>query len=164
MIPHPSSKNMLPHPTSPEFPSALKARRELRGMSRAALAKAANIHEVMPRRYEEPDCAEFARPRPETTWLALNRALGYDIPDDLEKDFSSLLYYEKNGMFGSGPISDPRNAEYMNNTVPVSEVPETPSGVSLDSRLLLKDATLEDIIQFLHQRNIEPTFRHLLVK
>lgn len=30
--------------------------------------------------------------------------------------------------------------------------------------LLLKDATLEDIIQFLHARNIEPTFRHLIRK
>jgi hypothetical protein len=28
--------------------------------------------------------------------------------------------------------------------------------------LLLKDATLEDIVRFLHARNIEPTFRHLL--
>ena len=28
--------------------------------------------------------------------------------------------------------------------------------------LLLKDATLEDIIAFLHAKNIEPTFRHLI--
>lgn len=28
--------------------------------------------------------------------------------------------------------------------------------------LLLKDATLEDIVKFLHARNIEPTFRHLI--
>ncbi|MBB3221164.1 hypothetical protein [Pseudoduganella umbonata] len=28
--------------------------------------------------------------------------------------------------------------------------------------LLLKDATLEDIVRFLHAKNIEPTFRHLL--
>ena len=43
MLSHPSSKNMLPRPSSPEFPGALKARRELRRMSRAALARAANI-------------------------------------------------------------------------------------------------------------------------
>jgi hypothetical protein len=30
--------------------------------------------------------------------------------------------------------------------------------------LLLKDATLEDIVKFLHAKNIEPTFRHLLPK
>ncbi len=75
---------MLPYPSSPDFPSALKARRELRGMSRSALARAANIHVVMPRRYEEPDCGEFARPRAESTWIALNKALGYDVPDDID--------------------------------------------------------------------------------
>ena len=32
----------------------------------------------------------------------------------------------------------------------------------LPQDLLLKDATLEDIVRFLHARNIEPTFRHLL--
>jgi hypothetical protein len=30
--------------------------------------------------------------------------------------------------------------------------------------LLLRDATLEDIVRFLHSKNIEPTFRHLLPK
>ncbi|TWI67431.1 hypothetical protein IP91_01544 [Pseudoduganella lurida] len=35
-----------------------------------------------------------------------------------------------------------------------------PSGVQQD--LLLRDATLEDIVRFLHAQNIEPTFRHLL--
>ena len=35
---------------------------------------------------------------------------------------------------------------------------KTPAG------LLLKDATLEEIVQLLHERNIEPTFRHLVPK
>jgi len=74
---------MLPNPSSPEFPAALKARRESLGMSRSALAREANIHVVMPRRYEEPDCGEFARPRVDTTWIALNKALGYEIPAEL---------------------------------------------------------------------------------
>jgi transcriptional regulator with XRE-family HTH domain len=74
---------MLPYPSSPEFPAALKARRESLGMSRSALARKAKIHVVMPRRYEEPDCGEFARPRVDTTWLALNKALGYDVPDEI---------------------------------------------------------------------------------
>ncbi|MBJ7310885.1 hypothetical protein ACFOLJ_25330 [Rugamonas sp. CCM 8940] len=30
--------------------------------------------------------------------------------------------------------------------------------------LLLRDATLEDIVRFLHAKNIEPTFRHLLAQ
>jgi transcriptional regulator with XRE-family HTH domain len=66
---------MLPHPSSPEFPAALKSMRESLGLSRSALAQAAGIHTVMPRRYEEPNCSEFTRPT-EKTMLALNRALG----------------------------------------------------------------------------------------
>ncbi|MEH6486721.1 MULTISPECIES: helix-turn-helix transcriptional regulator [Pseudomonas] len=73
---------MLPYPESAEFPATLKARRESLGLSRSALARAANIHGVMPRRYEEPDCREFAKPRADT-WIALNKALGYDVPDEM---------------------------------------------------------------------------------
>ena len=36
--------------------------------------------------------------------------------------------------------------------------------VAASEGLLLKDATLEDIVRFLHSKNIEPTFRHLLPK
>lgn len=39
---------------------------------------------------------------------------------------------------------------------PVSERIPAPPG------LLLKDATLEDIVSYLHSKNIEPTFRHLI--
>jgi len=45
---------------------------------------------------------------------------------------------------------------------PAPQVPAsgTPASVAADG-LLLKDATLEDIVTFLHSRNIEPTFRFL---
>jgi hypothetical protein len=36
------------------------------------------------------------------------------------------------------------------------------ASVSTHSGLLLQDATLEDIIQHLHSKNIEPTFRHIV--
>lgn len=41
-------------------------------------------------------------------------------------------------------------------SVPASQRPVATEG------LLLKDATLEDIVRFLHSKNIEPTFRHLI--
>lgn len=82
---------MLPNPQSPKFPSALKAAREQRGMSRAELAKAAGIHEVMPRRYEERDCGEFSSPRM-GTWLALNKALGFEV--ESEKEDSGVFLSE----------------------------------------------------------------------
>src|SRR5471030_2786771 len=36
--------------------------------------------------------------------------------------------------------------------------------ISAPAGLLLKDATLEDIVRHLHSKNIEPTFRHLIAK
>lgn len=143
---------MLPYPREPDFPAALKARRELRGMSRAALARAAGIHEVMPRRYEEPDCGEFTRPRPDSTWLALNRALGFEIPTDIDTKIAQLESVYANGLFSSGPLDT--NNEWDDPQLGAS--PETQAG------LLLKDASLEDIVKLLHSRNIEPTFRHLI--
>jgi hypothetical protein len=41
--------------------------------------------------------------------------------------------------------------------------PQSRAGAVPDG-LLLKDATLEDIVRFLHAKNIEPTFRHILPK
>lgn len=45
--------------------------------------------------------------------------------------------------------------------------PTVPSGpvaqrAATSDGLLLRDATLEDIVKFLHSKNIEPTFRHLI--
>lgn len=40
----------------------------------------------------------------------------------------------------------------------------TSAATSRNDGLLLKDATLDDIIRHLHERNIEPTLRHLLPK
>ncbi len=154
-----TSQQLLPYPRNPEFPKALKACREMRGMSRAELAEAAGIHKVMIRRYEEPDCAEFTRPRPESTWLALNRALGFEIPDDVH-DFIAQIedVYEK-GLLGSGPL-DPHEGLGWDDGADIS------SDESLEQDraegLLLRDASLEDIVEWLHRRNIEPTFRYVL--
>lgn len=42
------------------------------------------------------------------------------------------------------------------------EAPSIPAAAGAPDALLLRDATLEDIVRFLHAKNIEPTFRHLL--
>ena len=44
---------------------------------------------------------------------------------------------------------------------PVASAPALERGADTGG-LLLKDATLEDIVRFLHSKNIEPTFRHLI--
>jgi hypothetical protein len=43
-----------------------------------------------------------------------------------------------------------------------AEPPAAPERAPVREGLLLKDATLEDIVRHLHARNIEPTFRHLI--
>jgi hypothetical protein len=44
---------------------------------------------------------------------------------------------------------------------PVMSAPQSQRATAADG-LLLKDATLEDIVRFLHAKKIEPTFRHLI--
>lgn len=50
--------------------------------------------------------------------------------------------------------------------VPATPVASAPvlARTADSGNLLLKDATLEDIVSFLHSKNIEPTFRHLIPK
>jgi transcriptional regulator with XRE-family HTH domain len=92
ILPHlhtkPKLNIMLPSPSSPDFPSALRTRRESLGISRSELARKAKIHGVMPRRYEELDCGEFSRPRNDT-WVALNIALGYAPPQAESSELES---------------------------------------------------------------------------
>jgi hypothetical protein len=47
---------------------------------------------------------------------------------------------------------------------PVAPAAPAPRADKTPAGLLLKDATLEDIVRLLHERNIEPTFRHLISK
>ncbi len=107
----------LPDPRSKAFPDVLKKIREGLGISRAELAKRANIHGVMPRRYEEPDSGEFARPT-HNTFEAINRALG--------------LHWDGALQLTQGEV--------------------------LESEILLKDASIEQLVAELHRRNIEPSF------
>jgi hypothetical protein len=46
--------------------------------------------------------------------------------------------------------------------MPVAPLPAVIVAAPAPAGLLLKDATLEDIVAFLHAKNIEPTFRHLV--
>lgn len=65
---------MLPAPTDPAFPEALKAAREARGLSFKELAHLANISSVMPGRYENRQHSCFATPSFKT-WEVLNDIL-----------------------------------------------------------------------------------------
>jgi hypothetical protein len=51
--------------------------------------------------------------------------------------------------------------EQSHGAAPKATAPALERTVAADG-LLLRDATLEDIVRFLHSKNIEPTFRHLI--
>jgi hypothetical protein len=57
---------------------------------------------------------------------------------------------------GVAPMSTPALSVVVAVGTPPAERAPGPDG------LLLRDATLEDIVRFLHAKNIEPTFRHLI--
>ena len=65
---------MLPSPTSPEFPDALKAARESKGFNFTQLAKLCGISPVMPSRYEDRNHSSFGPPS-NKTWEKLNQVL-----------------------------------------------------------------------------------------
>jgi transcriptional regulator with XRE-family HTH domain len=67
--------NMLPLPTEPSFPAALKAARTHAGLNRRQLSDKAGINVVMIGRYEEPGTQSFSKPS-SPTWRKLNDALG----------------------------------------------------------------------------------------
>jgi hypothetical protein len=50
------------------------------------------------------------------------------------------------------------------NVLTAGAPPQAHSAAAVPAGLLLKDASLEDIVNFLHGKNIEPTFRHLIPK
>lgn len=53
--------------------------------------------------------------------------------------------------------------QQSHDAAPVASAPALERTASTDG-LLLKDATLEDIVRFLHSKGIEPTFRHLITR
>jgi|APMI01.1.fsa_nt_gi transcriptional regulator with XRE-family HTH domain len=65
---------MLPKPTDPKFPEALKAAREAKGWNYQELADHVGISGVMPSRYENRDHSSFGPPSAKT-WKKLNAAL-----------------------------------------------------------------------------------------
>jgi transcriptional regulator with XRE-family HTH domain len=65
---------MLPRPTSPKFPDALKAARESKDLNFTQLAKLCCISPVMPSRYEDRQHSSFGPPS-DKTWEKLNQVL-----------------------------------------------------------------------------------------
>ncbi|MFK3740193.1 hypothetical protein [Massilia sp. TN1-12] len=61
---------------------------------------------------------------------------------------------------GAAPVTAPVTALAAPPAPPTAPAATQPGAIP--DGLLLKDATLEDIVRFLHAKHIEPTFRHLI--
>jgi len=75
---------MLPRPTSPEFPDALKGARESKGLNFTQLAKLCDISPVMPSRYEDRQHSSFCPPS-DKTWEKLNQVF-FDTSSSTSSD------------------------------------------------------------------------------
>jgi len=99
-------------------------------------------------------------------WAAfINPGMGASFADELGLEMTPPLAAQAAFLEG---LSSATAAEFLHALAQLQKKDEVEPVAPLAARtpagLLLKDATLEDIVQFLHERHIEPTFRHLLPK
>lgn len=116
-------------------------------LHRASGKWAAFIHPGMGASFAEDAGLEMAPPL--SGQLAFLEGLRRISADQLAKALATMGSKHPVVAGGSGALAE----------VAASQVPRGSAG---ESALLLRDATLEDIVRHLHARQIEPTFRHLL--
>ncbi|RFP08619.1 MULTISPECIES: hypothetical protein [unclassified Duganella] len=115
---------------------------------------------------ELPPCLHMASGR----WAAfINPGMGASFAD--ESGLEMMPPYAAQAAFLEGlqSISDKQFTHAITTMHPAHgkerpHKPAAPAAHIAQEGLLLKDATLEDIIQHLHGKNIEPTFRHVIPK
>jgi hypothetical protein len=99
-------------------------------------------------------------------WAAfINPGMGASFAEDTGLEMAPPIAAQAAFLDGLRSISAEQFAEVLG-ALPASlpAVVATVVPAAVPAGLLLKDATLEDIVKFLHEKNIEPTFRHLLPK
>ncbi|MFC5462885.1 hypothetical protein [Massilia niabensis] len=99
-------------------------------------------------------------------WAAfINPGMGASFADEPGLEVAPPLAAQAAFLDGLESISLAQFGQALHALEPVSEsiAPEARPAASAPAEgLLLRDATLEDIIAHLHAKNIEPTFRHLI--
>jgi len=104
------------------------------------------------------------------TWAAfINPGMGASFADDTGLEMMPPYAAQAAFLEGLQGISDKQFTQAITIMHPPhgkerTHKTPTPAAHSAPAGLLLKDATLEDIIQHLHEKNIEPTFRHVIPK
>jgi hypothetical protein len=101
-------------------------------------------------------------------WAAfIHPGMGASFADEAGLEMAPPLAGQAAFLEGLQSISEAQflhalNALDRSNVVAPTVSVSAPARAVAAEGLLLKDATLEDIIKFLHSKNIEPTFRHLI--
>jgi hypothetical protein len=114
---------------------------------------------------EIPPCLHTAT----SLWAAfINPGMGASFAEELGLEMQPPIAAQAAFLEGVQSIGDAEFAKALEllqkkQTVTPAAAPRTAATHTVTPEgLLLKDATLEDIVKHLHSMNIEPTFRHLL--
>lgn len=121
----------------------------------------------------EPPTTMVALPpclNPQTgKWAAfIHPGMGASFADESGLEMAPPLGGQVGFLEGVHSIADDQFADALallrgkHGAMPAAPLPVVTVYAPAPAGLLLKDATLEDIVAFLHAKNIEPTFRHLI--
>lgn len=106
---------------------------------------------------ELPPCLHQASGK----WAAfIHPGLGASFADDGGLEMAPPLAGQVAFLEGLSSISAAQFRHALDQLQPAPA--SAPAQAAAPEGLLLKDATLDDIVRFLHAKNIEPTFRHLI--
>jgi len=105
-------------------------------------------------------------------WAAfIHPGMGASFADETGLDMAPPVAGQVAFLDGLDSITDEQFREALDRLAPAQPAPVAQRSEAaapprrddgIPDGLLLKDATLDDIVRFLHARNIEPTFRHVL--
>lgn len=143
---------------------AAQAQKFLSLFSEAYFADSPPLHDAVTTPVELPPCLNQGTGK----WAAfIHPGMGASFADESGLEMAPPLAGQVAFLEGLHSISEAqfRHAldvlQQSHGAALVASAP-VPERTGSTDGLLLKDATLEDIVRFLHSKNIEPTFRHLI--
>lgn len=136
---------------------AADAREFLYLLRKAYLPESPQRLDDQPRRWAEPPPCR----QPNGKWAAfIHPSMGASFADDPALEMAPPISAQVGFLEGLQSIPPAQFAEALATLRPDRAPAALPAAPAAEG-LLLKDATIEDIVQFLHAKNIEPTFRHI---
>jgi hypothetical protein len=144
---------------------ASDAREFLCLLRKAYLPETAQRPDDWPRRWAEPPPCRQANGK----WAAfIHPSMGASFAEDPALEMAPPLSAQLGFLEGLHSMTQVQFARALGSLreehgVPAAMAKSISPGAPASPGLLLKDASIEDIVQFLHSKNIEPTFRYIKV-